>query len=242
MGAAAEAPSFPEAAKQLLGNDQLRHNVRHATDVIRKKRASVVEEMPDWELLREAGHEIKQHTLRHLGFYLEQFETACALAGGHVHWARDAAEANRIVIEIIRPAHANEVIKVKTITSDETSLNVALEAAGIAPYETDLADLIVQLGEDQPSHIVVPALHRNKMEIRQIFIEKMGLAQLGDEPQDLASAARRYLREKFLRVKVGISGANFAIAETGAVCMVESEGNGRMCVSLPEVLIRLYRH
>ena len=101
------------------------------------------------------------------------------------------------------------------------------------PYETDLADLIVQLGEDKPSHIVVPALHRNKMEIRQIFLEKMKLTDLGDRPEDLADAARRYLREKFLRVKVGISGANFAVAETGSICVVESEGNGRMCVTLP---------
>src|SRR5437879_4611804 len=125
------------------------------------------------------------------------------------------------------------------MTSDEIGLNVALEAAGIIPYETDLADLIVQLGHDQPSHIVVPALHRNRMEIRQLFIDKMGLAELGDRPEDIAAAARNYLREKFLRVGIGFSGANFAIAETGAVCIVESEGNGRMCLSLPRVLITL---
>ena len=125
------------------------------------------------------------------------------------------------------------------MTSDETQLNTALTDAGIHPVETDLADLIVQMGEDQPSHIVVPALHRNRMQIRSIFLEKMGLAELGHEPRDLADAARRYLREKFLRVKIGISGANFAIAETGSVCVVESEGNGRMCVTLPQVLISL---
>ena len=125
------------------------------------------------------------------------------------------------------------------MTSDEISLNRALEANGITPYETDLADLIVQLGEDKPSHIVVPALHRNRMEVRQLFLETMQLATLGHEPHDLADAARTYLREKFFRVKVGISGANFAIAETGSVCVVESEGNGRMCVSLPDVLITL---
>jgi L-lactate dehydrogenase complex protein LldF len=116
-------------------------------------------------------------------------------------------------------------------------LNVALEAAGITPFETDLADLIIQLGHDKPSHIVVPALHKNRSEIRQLFLEKMGLGELGHRPQDLTNAARAYLREKFLRVKVGFSGANFAIAETGSVCVVESEGNGRMCLTLPEVLI-----
>lgn len=239
VGEAARAKDFPEAAKALVANSQLRHNVRHATDVIRNKRGRVVEEMPDWQALRDAAHQIKEHTLRHLDFYLEQFEEACTAAGGTVHWARDADEANRIVISIIQAHNETEVIKVKTMTSDEIQLNVALEAAGITPYETDLADLIVQLGEDKPSHIVVPALHRNKMEIREIFLKKMKLESLGNEAQDLATAARKYLREKFLRVKIGLSGANFAIAETGSVCVVESEGNGRMCISLPEVLISL---
>jgi len=239
VGQAAEAPPFPVAAKRSMENAQLRRNVRHATDVIRGKRNKVVSEVPDWEALREAGRQIKEHTLRYLDVYLEQFERACMRAGGHVHWARDADEANRIIVGIIQSHKQTEAIKVKTMTSDETRLNVALEAAGITPYETDLADLIVQLGEDKPSHIVVPALHRNKMEIRKIFQEKMGLPELGDQPKDLADAARHYLREKFLRVKVGISGANFAIAETGSVAVVESEGNGRMCVSLPEVLISL---
>jgi L-lactate dehydrogenase complex protein LldF len=239
VGEAAHAPEFSTAAKKLVADTQLRHNVRHAMDVIQTKRANVVAEMPDWQELREAAHQIKEHTLRHLDSYLQQFEKACVEAGGNVHWARDADEANRIIVEIIRAHNAAEVIKVKTMTSDEISLNSALEAAGITPYETDLADLIVQLGEDKPSHIVVPALHRNKMEIRRIFLEKMKLDELGDRPEDLTEAARRFLREKFLRVKVGISGANFGIAETGSVCVVESEGNGRMCISLPQVLISL---
>jgi L-lactate dehydrogenase complex protein LldF len=125
------------------------------------------------------------------------------------------------------------------MTSDETRLNAALEAAGIAPYETDLADLIIQLGEDRPSHIVVPALHRNRAEIREIFLRRMQIGELGYEPEDLTAAARRFLREKFLRVPVGFSGANFLVAETGSVCVVESEGNGRMCLTLPRVLITM---
>jgi len=239
IGEAAEAPSFPAAAKKLVSNTQLRHNVRHATDVIRGKRNRVVGEVHDWEKLRDSAHEIKQHTLRHLDFYLEQFEAACTAAGGRVHWASDAAEANKIAIEILRSHEASEVIKVKTMTSDEVGMNAALEAAGITPFETDLADLIVQLGQDRPSHIVVPALHRNKMEIRRLFLQKMDLEELGDKPEDLAAVARAYLREKFLRVPVAICGANFAVAETGSICLVESEGNGRMCVSLPKVLISL---
>ena len=239
VGDAAKAPAFPAAAHEALDNAQLRRNVRHATDVIRGKRELVVGEMPDWEALRDAGHAIKSHTLRHLDRYLEQFEANCTKAGGHVHWARDADEANRIIIGIIEGHHETEVIKVKTMTSDETRLNVALEAAGIRPYETDLADLIVQLGHDRPSHIVVPALHKNRFEIRKLFQEQMQRPDLGTEPADLTAAARQFLREKFLRVKVGFSGANFAIAETGSVGVVESEGNGRMCVTLPRVLVTL---
>ncbi|HLH04282.1 MAG TPA: LutB/LldF family L-lactate oxidation iron-sulfur protein [Bryobacteraceae bacterium] len=239
VGHAAEAEAFPRAAETLVADTQLRRNVRHATDVIRRKRARVVDEVPDWEALRETGHAIKQHTLAHLDRYLEEFERNCTKAGGRVHWARDADEANRIIVDLIRATGESEVIKVKTMTSDEIRLNEALEAAGITPFETDLADLIVQLGEDKPSHIVVPALHRNRMEIREIFRRKMKLEHLGDKPEDLAAAARVYLREKFLSVPVAISGANFLVAETGSVVVVESEGNGRMCVSLPRVLISL---
>ena len=239
VGQSAEAPTFPKAAKALLANTQLRRNVRRATDVIRNKRAKVVAELPDWEDLRESARQIKQQVLRRLDTYLEQFETACTAAGGQVHWANDADEANRIIIGLIQQHQQNEVIKVKTMTSDETQLNVALEAAGITPYETDLADLIIQLGHDKPSHIVVPALHKNRSEIRQLFAEKMNLPELGTQPEDLTAAARHYLRERFLRVKVGFSGANFAVAETGSVCVVESEGNGRMCVTLPDVLITM---
>jgi len=239
VGDAAAAPDFPAAAKHALANVQLRRNVRHATTVIRDKRARVVAEMADWEELRDAAHHIKDHVLRYLDVYLEQFEARCTRAGGRVHWARDADEANRVIIDIIRAHGHPEIIKVKTMTSDETRLNVALEQAGIAPYETDLADLIVQLGADRPSHIVVPALHRNRTEIRDIFRRTMHLQQLTDQPSDLAAAARQFLREKFLRVQVGLSGANFAVADTGSVCVVESEGNGRMCVTLPRLLITL---
>ncbi|MGO9230256.1 MAG: LutB/LldF family L-lactate oxidation iron-sulfur protein [Bryobacteraceae bacterium] len=239
VGHAAEAPSFATAARGSLGNTQLRHNVRHATDMIRARRAHAVGETPDWQQLRDSARAIKDHVLRHLEAYLEQFEAACTAAGGKVHWARDADEANSTIVGIIRSHGATEVIKVKTMTSDETALNPALEAAGITPIETDLADLIIQLGSDKPSHIVVPALHRNKAEIRRLFMEKMKLPELGERAEDLAAAARRYLRERFLRVPVGLSGANFAIAESGSLCVVESEGNGRMCVSLPKVLISL---
>jgi L-lactate dehydrogenase complex protein LldF len=231
------APLFPIAAKAAMGDAQLRRNVRHATDVIQAKRALVVGEMPDWQALREAGKQIRQHTMENLDFYLEEFEANCTRAGGVVHWARDAAEARRIIVSLVNASGSDEVIKIKSMTTEEIQLNAALEAAGVQPLETDLAELIIQLGQDRPSHIVVPALHKNRQQIREIFRQKMNLPELGDQPHDLADAARMFLREKFLRVKTGVSGANFLIAETGGVCIVESEGNGRMCLTLPETLI-----
>jgi L-lactate dehydrogenase complex protein LldF len=244
IGQTATAPPFQQAARQSLQDTQLRRNVRHATDLIRNKRAAIVAEVPDWEELREAGRAIKSHVMRHLDAYLEQFESNVTRAGGHVHWAGDADEACEVIASIIGRHDGREVIKVKTMTSDEIQLNTHLQARGITPYETDLADLIIQLGRDHPSHIVVPALHKNHMQVRQIFERTMplaewGLDKLGDTPKELAEAARRYLRERFLRVKIGLSGANFAIAETGSVVVVESEGNGRMCTTLPDVLVTL---
>jgi L-lactate dehydrogenase complex protein LldF len=230
---------FPEAARELLQDSQTRSNVRHATNVIQAKRNVVVGELADWEELRDAGAAVRAHSLAHLDYYLEQFEHACTKAGGHVHWARDAAEANQIILQLIQEQHATEVLKIKTMTSEEIGLNQHLEANGIRAYETDLAELIIQLGKDRPSHFVVPALHKNRMQVREIFQREMNLPDLGERPEDLASAARSYLREKYLRIKVAVSGANFLIAENGAVCIVESEGNGRMCLTLPDVLISL---
>ena len=158
-------------------------------------------------------------------------------AGGHVHWARDAAEANAVVGDIVAGHDAREVVKVKSLTTDEIGLNAALAERGIEALETDLAELILQLSDDWPSHILVPAIHRNRREIRELFTRKLGVEGLGDDPEELTDAARRHLRQAFLRARVGISGANFAIAETGTVAVVESEGNGRMCTTLPPVLV-----
>ncbi|HEX7159005.1 MAG TPA: LUD domain-containing protein, partial [Edaphobacter sp.] len=194
------SPAFPVAAKTMLRDTQLRKNVRHATEVIQNKRARVVGEMPDWQQLRESGRQIRTHTMAHLDFYLEEFERNCTKAGGVVHWARNAAEAKLIVTELVKASGSDEVIKVKSMTTEEIHLNQTLEAAGIRTYETDLAELIIQLGHDKPSHIVVPALHKNRQQIREIFQREMNLPELGERPEDLADAARRFLREKFLRV------------------------------------------
>jgi L-lactate dehydrogenase complex protein LldF len=233
------APPFPQAALPVLRNPQLRKNVAHAIDVIQAKRGRLVTEKADWQELRSAAAAIRTHVLEHLPAYLEQFEERCTAAGGHVHWAADAGEARQIIRDILRQGNASEVIKIKTMTSAEIQLNPYLEAEGFAVHETDLAEIILQLGKQEPSHIVVPALHINRSQVREIFARSMGQPDLSDEPQVLTDAARRYLRHKFLEVPSAISGANFLIAETGGVAIVESEGNGRMCLTLPKTLITL---
>jgi L-lactate dehydrogenase complex protein LldF len=232
-------PTFEESARASLDDAQLRRDLGKATQTIRRKRSVAVEEMPDWEDLREAGRALKERVLRHLDEYLLQLEEAVTRAGGKVHWARDADEANRIIAGIAKEHGAEEIVKVKSIATDETKLNEHLEREGIRAFETDLAELIIQLAGETSSHILVPAIHKNRAEIRELFLNKLGARDLSDEPSDLTEAARLYLREKFLKAKVGISGANFAVAETGTVCIVESEGNGRMCTTLPPVLITL---
>jgi L-lactate dehydrogenase complex protein LldF len=233
------APPFPKAVLPVLRNPQLRKNVAHAIDVIQAKRARLVTEKEDWQELRASGAAIRDHALANLGTYLEQFEDRCTAAGGTVHWAADAAEARRIILGILKQESASEVIKIKTMTSAEIQLNPFLEAAGVKAYETDLAEIILQLGNEEPSHIVVPALHVNRSQVRDIFAQSMGLQNLSDDPKALTAAARSYLRKKFLTVPTAISGANFLVAETGAVAVVESEGNGRMCLTLPRTMITL---
>ncbi len=236
-------PKFPEAARAALGDSQLRHNLAHATATIRDKRARVVAEVPHWEELRVRAAAVKDSVLLDLERHLLDLEARLTEQGAVVHWARDAADACRVVADVARSHGADEVVKVKSMATQEIGLNEALAAEGIAAWETDLAELIVQLGDDLPSHILVPAIHRNRAEIREIFRTKMAGAGrpapegLTDDPAALAGAAREHLREKFLRATVAVSGANFAVAESGTLVVVESEGNGRMCLTLPEVLV-----
>ncbi|WP_099022980.1 LutB/LldF family L-lactate oxidation iron-sulfur protein [Mycolicibacterium palauense] len=237
---------FPAAARDALRDTQMRRNVGHATATIRAKRLAAVAECDDWEQLRAAGSALKQDVLARLPELLEELERNVTARGGVVHWARDATEANEIIAGLIRrrpggeavDSTVDEVVKVKSMATQEIGLNEYLEERGIAAIETDLAELIVQLGHDKPSHILVPAIHRNRSEIREIFLREMpGAGALTDEPRVLAMAAREHLRRKFLSAKVAISGANFGVAETGTLAVVESEGNGRMCLTLPRTLI-----
>lgn len=233
--------SFQTAARETLQDAQLRRNIGKATTLIREKRLRAVAELPDWERLRDAGEAIKASAMATLPEQLERLEAAVTAAGGTVHWARDGAEANAIVATIAKRVGTDEVIKVKSLATDEIELNEALEAEGIHALETDLAELIVQLDpDDKQSHILVPAIHRNRAEIRTLFEQTIARGQsLGNEASAIAEAARLHLRDKFLTVPMAVSGANFGIAETGTIGVVESEGNGRMCLTLPRVLVTL---
>ncbi|MDR3511522.1 MAG: LutB/LldF family L-lactate oxidation iron-sulfur protein [Caulobacteraceae bacterium] len=233
------AETFPQRAHRSLRDSQLRRNLAKATSTIRTKTAKVSAELPDWEALRDAGQAIKRETLAELDRHLVALEESVTRAGGVVHWAADAAEARRIIVGLAKAHGAEQVIKIKSMTTDEVELNPALEAAGIRPFETDLADMIVQMAHEKPSHLLVPAIHKNRSEIGALFRDQMDRPDLSDQPGDLTRAARAYLRDKFIETPVAISGANFAVAETGSVVVVESEGNGRMCLTLPKVLISI---
>ena len=229
---------FPAAAHETLANAQLRRNLGKATSTIREKRLRAVGELPDWEALRDAGAAIKARAMATLPEQLERLEASVTRAGGTVHWARDGAEANAIVASVAKAHGAREVVKVKSIATDEIGLNEALAEQGIEAIETDLAELILQLAHDKTSHILVPAIHWNRSEIRRLFERTIAQGQsLGNEATGIAEAARKHLRAKFLTASVAVSGANFGVAETGTVAVVESEGNGRMCTTLPEVLV-----
>src|SRR4051795_2507268 len=176
---------FPAAARESLRDSQLRHNLANATQTIREKRARVVGELPDWEALRHAGAAIKERALATLPEQLERLEAAVTAAGGTVHWARDAAEANAIVAGVAQDHDTREVIKVKSMATDEIGLNDALAAEGIQAIETDLAELIVQLSHDRQSHILVPAIHKNRDEIRELFERTIAKGQ--ELPSDPAA-------------------------------------------------------
>ena len=236
-------PKFPYAARTALANTQQRRNLAHATHIIRDKRARVVAEVDEWEALRRAGAEAKDEMLTHLAAYLEQLEGNLTRNGAVVHWARDAHEANEIVVGLVEAKGAGEVVKVKSMATQEIELNEALEAEGIHAWETDLAELIVQLGHDRPSHILVPAIHRNRSEIREIFLREMGLVGR-PRPRTSATSRAGWPRRPGCTCGRSSCGPRSRSREptsrspsTGTLVVVESEGNGRMCLTLPETLI-----
>jgi L-lactate dehydrogenase complex protein LldF len=208
--------------------------VQQATDRFVGGRAARVAELPQWEQLRQIGSDIRLHTIENMDVYLTQLEEKVEAAGGHVHWAQTADEANQIVLQIARAHHVKAVVKSKSMATEEIGLNHALEEAGIQAVETDLGEYIIQLAGTGPSHIIVPAVHLKKEEIAALFSEKLDINAPTD-PIELARIAREVLREKFLNAGMGISGGNFLIAETGTLVLVTNEGNGRMCTTMPDL-------
>ncbi len=208
--------------------------VQQATNRFVGGRAARVAELPQWEQLRQIGSDIRLHTIENMDVYLARLEEQVLAAGGHVHWAATAAEANRIVLQIAQEHHVKTVVKSKSMATEEIGLNHFLEEENIQVVETDLGEYIIQLAGTGPSHIIVPAVHLKKEEIATLFSEKLDINAPSD-PIELARIAREVLREKFLQADMGISGGNFLIAETGTLVLVTNEGNGRMCTTMPDL-------
>ncbi len=226
--------TFAANARSALENATLRGALARATDLFGERRKLAVAEMPEWESLRERARAIKEHTLLDLDHYLEEFAANAERAGAKLHWARDAREACEVVASIVKSHGAERLVKSKSMTTEEIGLNRALERAGVEPIETDLGEWIIQLAGETPSHIIVPAIHKTKRQIAELFVEKLGIEPTEDAAE-LTRAARRILRRHFAEADLGISGVNFAIAETGTILILENEGNVRMTTSLPRV-------
>lgn len=230
--------TFDVNALEALDDVQLRGALRNLASTFGERRKAAIKTVDNWEELRERGQRIKAETLAHLDKYLESFVDNAERLGAQVHWARDGEEARLIIIKLLRKKNAKRIVKSKSMTTEEIHLNDALEAEGYAPVETDLGEWIIQLAHETPSHIVVPAIHKSKKQIADLFVEKVGIEKT-DDVNVLTGTARRFLRQKFAEADAGISGVNFAVAETGTFLILENEGNARLTTSLPKMHIAL---
>jgi len=240
MTAHPTSPRFRENAHEALGDAQLQRALGNVRQGFIDKRAAVAAKLPEFEALRDSARDIKNHALEHLDLYLERYERKVTEAGGQVHWARTAEEARAAILGICRSAGAKTVTKGKSMISEEIALNAGLEAAGITPVETDLGEYIIQLRGEMPSHIIAPAVHLNATQVESDFRRvhtHLDPARDLSQPVQLLTEARRVLRERFLAADVGITGANFLIAETGTSVIVTNEGNGDLTQTLPKVHI-----
>jgi L-lactate dehydrogenase complex protein LldF len=224
-------------AERFIAREGRAHWHDQALWFVRSKRDRIAATIPEWELLRETASNIKQHTLSRLAEYLEQFERNATAAGAVVHWAKDAAEHNAIVLSLLQKHSAKRVVKSKSMLTEECHLNPFLERHGITVVDTDLGEWIVQLRKEPPSHIVMPAIHTKREEIGELFHEVIGTEKGSIDPDYLVKAARGHLRERFLEADAGLTGVNFAIAETGGFVVCTNEGNADLGTSLPKLHI-----
>lgn len=229
--------SHPDKAAKFVANDERMHWHDTALWFVRHKRDLASKSLPEWEELRACANEIKTHTMSKLDYYLEEFEKNANAKGITVHWAKDAEEHNQIVHKILKENSVTKVVKSKSMLTEECHLNPYLESHGIEVVDSDLGERIVQLRNEPPSHIVLPAIHLKKEDVAQTFAEKMGTDAENHDPTYLTRAARKDLREKFLGAQAGLTGVNFAIAETGGVVVCTNEGNADMGASLPKLHI-----
>jgi len=220
-----------------LGRERARANIRRAMDGLVLKRLKAFPDVGELERLRDQGRAIRAHAVARLPELLEALEDNCRRNGMQVHWAETGEEANRIVLDILRRSGARALLKGKSMVSEEMALNERLAAEGIEALETDLGELIIQLAHEPPSHIIAPAVHKDRYEVATLFREQLPEVLAGERIEDLTAAARAYMRGRFRDISVGLSGVNFAVAETGTLCLVENEGNGRLCTTAPEVHI-----
>ncbi len=230
--------TFRENAKAALADSYLRGALKNATSIFGERRKEAAASLPNWEELRSEARAIKDDVLLHLDRYLEQFVSSAEARGAKVHWARDAAEANAIISRLALDHEACVVVKSKSMTTEETRLNDALEAAGMQVVETDLGEYIIQLAHEAPSHITAPAIHKTRGQVSELFTAELGMPRT-DDIAELTSMARVTLRDRFALADVGISGVNFGIAETGTIVIVENEGNIRLTTSLPRIHIAM---
>ncbi|WP_035299683.1 LutB/LldF family L-lactate oxidation iron-sulfur protein [Brevibacillus thermoruber] len=230
------ADTLKERAKIALRDQFLRNAVKFTTEKLRTGKQTAADELGNWEAWRERGREIRLHTIAHLDYYLSQFVANLRAAGGYVHFAADAREAVDITMRIARAKQAKSVVKSKSMVSEELHINQALEENGIEAVETDLGEYIIQLAGETPSHIIIPAIHKNKSQVAQLFSQVAGTS-LPAETAILAGFARAKLREKFLAADIGMTGCNFAIAESGSIVLFSNEGNGRMVSTVPKTQI-----
>ncbi|WP_318615939.1 LutB/LldF family L-lactate oxidation iron-sulfur protein [Sporosarcina sp. YIM B06819] len=228
--------SFDSRVQKGIDNDFMLNSVASAQTRFRDGRMNAAEELGNWEDWRSLGEEIRTHTLQHLDYYLQQLSDNVAKRGGHVFFAETAEDANAYIQEVVKRKNGKKVVKSKSMVTEEIGLNKALQDIGTEVVETDLGEWILQLDGDAPSHIVTPALHLNRDQIRATFAEKRGYDK-SNTPEELALFAREQLRKDFLSADIGITGCNFAVAESGAVTFVTNEGNARLSTSLPDTQI-----
>ena len=229
---------FKTVSDAAASNTTLKNSINNAVLKQHTARQLRMLELPQPDALRQLAGDIKQHTLDHLDYYLEQLVTNVRKNRGHVHFAADADEARRVILQIAADADCTRVIKSKSMVSEEINLAHVMEAAGLDVVETDLGEFIVQIDHDKPSHLVAPIVHKNKASIAKLFSEYFG-TPYNDDPNALCAQARAYLRDKFRKSDLGMTGGNFMVAETGVICSVENEGNQRQSVSTPRVMIAL---